>query len=115
MKKKIPVKINPIMEEVKNKLREIYGNRLKSIILYGSYARGNADEGSDIDLIILLENMDKPVTEMEKYSREIHSIDLEYDTLISAIPIDASQYRTRKLPLILNAKREGIIFYERAE
>ncbi|HEY9246921.1 MAG TPA: nucleotidyltransferase domain-containing protein [Candidatus Methanoperedens sp.] len=100
--------IKGILEMAKATLQKIYGKRLKGIILYGSYARGEAVEGSDIDLIVLLDNMQNPMDELEMYSKEIHQLDLAYDTLISIIPFDVKQYNTRKLPIILNAKKEGI-------
>ncbi len=109
MRKKIPNTIKPILAEVRKKLEEIYGNRLKGIILYGSYARGDADEGSDIDLVILLENMKDPCAEIDRFSNEIGQIDLKYDTLISIIPIDEPEFRVRRLPLIMNVKKEGIV------
>jgi len=50
--------IKEILEEVGEKLKKLYGENLRGIILYGSYARGEATEDSDIDLIILLEDME---------------------------------------------------------
>jgi predicted nucleotidyltransferase len=100
--------IKPILDEAKERLQKIYGERLKEIILSGSYARGDATEGSDIDLILLLDDINSPISELEKFSGEIHQLDFLYDTLISIIPIEEGQYRTRRLPIILNAKREGI-------
>ncbi|MDI6884788.1 MAG: nucleotidyltransferase domain-containing protein [archaeon] len=108
MKRKIPEEIKPILEEVKKKLKEIYGEKLRGVILYGSYSRGDFSEGSDIDLIILLEDMKDPITEREKYFNEIWELDLKYDTVISIIPFKEEEYKTRRLPVILNAKREGI-------
>ncbi|MEW6202071.1 MAG: nucleotidyltransferase domain-containing protein [bacterium] len=100
--------IEEILKKAKSSLRKIYGKRLKGIILYGSYARGDADDGSDIDLIILLEDMKNACAEIDRCSEEIHHLDYIYDTLISIIPIDMKEYNTRLSPLILNAKREGI-------
>ena len=100
--------IKPILDEAKKRLQRIYGERLKGLILYGSYARGDATEGSDIDLILLSEGMKSPISELEKFSGEIHQLDFLYDTVISIIPIEEGQYRTRRLPIILNSKREGI-------
>lgn len=94
--------------EVKDALVKIYGDRLKGIILYGYYARGDADEGLDIDIIIILEEMEDFIKELERCSENIHEIDLEYDTLISIIPMDTYQYSKLKTPLILNIKKEGI-------
>ena len=108
MKRQISGKIKTILDEVKKRLEIIYGDNLKAIILYGSYARGDFTDGSDIDLIILLEDMKEPMTEREKYFNEIWELDLKYDTVISIIPLKEEDYRTRKLPIILNAKKEGI-------
>ena len=101
--------IEEILKKAKAVLQKIYGKRLKGVILYGSYARGEAVEGSDIDLIVLLDNMENPIDELEKCSIQIHQLDLAYDTLISLLPFDLNQYNTRKLPIIMNAKKEGIL------
>jgi len=107
MKKNIPQAIKTILADVKAHLKKIYGDTLRDIILYGSYARGDFTEGSDIDLIILLRDMKEPIVERKKYFDAIWELDLKYDTVISIIPLREDEYRTRKLPLILNAKREG--------
>jgi predicted nucleotidyltransferase len=57
-RKKPPEIIAPILAEVKSALREIYGDNLRKVILYGSYARGDYDtEGSDIDVMLVLNDM----------------------------------------------------------
>ncbi len=45
--------IENILSELKRELKQLYQNRLVSIILYGSYARGEAGEDSDIDVVVL--------------------------------------------------------------
>jgi predicted nucleotidyltransferase len=109
MKEPIPVAIRPILEEIKQRLQEIYGSKLKEVILFGSYARGDAEPGSDIDLIILLEDMEDTLAEREKYFKAILELDRKYDTLISIVPFRESEFAGRRMPLILNAKREGIV------
>jgi len=108
MKKKLPQKIKTILAEIKQRLIEIYGDKLKDIILYGSFARGDFVEGSDIDIVILLEEMKDHISERETYFDAIGELGLKYDTVISIVPIKEEEYKTRKLPLILNVKREGI-------
>ncbi len=107
MKKRTPQIIKTVLTDVKKCLKKIYGDTLKDIILYGSYARGDFTAGSDIDLIILLKDMKEPIAERKKYFDAIWELDLKYDTVISIIPFREEEYRTRKLPLILNAKKEG--------
>jgi len=104
----IPQAIRPILQEVKAKLEAIYGERLRGIVLFGSWARGDATDGSDIDLLILLDGVQDPVLELAEYSKEIYEIDLEYDVVISTVPVDAAQFATGELPLYVCARREGI-------
>ena len=40
----------------------------KNIILIGSYARGDSTDDSDIDILILLDDMADPISEMENIS-----------------------------------------------
>ncbi|MBQ8699948.1 MAG: nucleotidyltransferase domain-containing protein, partial [Schwartzia sp.] len=47
-------KTNALLSEYANTVKEIYGNTLNKIILYGSYARGDYKNDSDIDIMILL-------------------------------------------------------------
>ena len=51
---KNPQELNPdlLLEELKNKLIKIFGDKLKRIIKYGSYARGENHEGSDLDIMV---------------------------------------------------------------
>ena len=49
--KKIPSNVNTILDEFVNGVNEILGNRMKKIILYGSYARGDFQKNSDIDIM----------------------------------------------------------------
>lgn len=109
MNRELPEEIKQILEEVKKLFVEIYGDSLKEVILYGSYARGDYTEGSDIDLIILLDNVNETIlSEREYYSKLIWEIDLRYDVVISVLPMSEETYRTRQWPVILNAKREGV-------
>jgi len=107
--KKTRKDIEPILEEVKKRLQKIYGEKLKGVILYGSYARGDATEGSDIDIIVLLDEINDFDAELDTLFEIIGRIDLKYDTLISILPLEERQYLARRLPVILNAKREGIL------
>jgi predicted nucleotidyltransferase len=106
--KKTRKHIEPILEEVKRSLQKIYGGRLRKVILYGSYARGDATEGSDIDIIVLLDEIRDFDAELDTLFEVIGQIDFKYDTLISVLPMEEKQFLARRLPVILNAKREGI-------
>ena len=59
----IPKKINSILEEFIEGAKNILGNRMKKIILYGSYARGDYKKDSDIDIMILTDLNDEEISE----------------------------------------------------
>jgi len=42
------------IETVAERLRDVFGERLERIVLYGSYARGEQTPGSDVDLLVLV-------------------------------------------------------------
>ena len=48
----------PVVKDVSAALRQLYGERLSKIILYGSYARGDQHEESDIDFLVLLKDQE---------------------------------------------------------
>ena len=104
--------IQQILDEIIERVEEFYGERLKTLILYGSYARGDATDDSDIDLIILLKGMRDTCEEILRFSQCLGDLELRYDTLISILPFDVVEYEQKHLPVVLNAKREGIIVYE---
>ena len=103
------MEIEPILKEFKQKIAELYGQRLKKVILYGSYARGQAnDEHSDIDLAVVLAGTVKPCEEIDRMIDIITDINLDYDVLLSVYPVSENDYRSVNSPLLLNLRREGI-------
>lgn len=107
MARKLPKKIELVLEETKAQLSALYPNRLKDIILFGSYARGDYTKGSDIDLLLLLDQVADPGAEHDRYFPSICDLSLKYDTVVSVIPMGHETYNSKKTPLILNARKEG--------
>lgn len=99
---------DPIILEFFNHLKDRFGDNLESLILYGSYARGEADEESDYDFLIVLNNCDNFSLEFNKISSIASELSLKYNTLISAFPVGLQSYLKRNDPLLLNIRREGI-------
>ena len=108
MAKKRPRKIDKVLAEAKAMLSAQYANRLKGIVLFGSYARGDFTEQSDIDLLVLLSHLPDPLAEDERIFPAICDLSLKYDTVLSIVLMDFDAFRSRKTPLILNAGKEGV-------
>lgn len=102
------MEIKGILNKLKTEIEKLYGKRFKNIILYGSWARGEATEESDIDVVIILEGKVIPGKEIDRMIDIITEINLEYGVLISIYPVSESDYSTINSPLLINVRREGV-------
>jgi len=103
--------IDIIKKEVAIAARMCMGDKLKKVILYGSYARGDYNNESDIDIMILA---DIPHEDCWKERMKVSSLtgwlDLEYNVLISLHVTDSATYNRyiNVLPFYMNIVNEGI-------
>jgi predicted nucleotidyltransferase len=100
--------IDNILSEFRQGIAELYGSRLKNVLLYGSWARGTATEDSDIDLMVILEEPVVPGQEIDRMIDVITDTNLKYGVLISVYPVSTKAFATVNSPLLINARREGI-------
>ncbi len=63
----------PVVNSLKKDLHHYFGNRVSRIFLYGSYARGDYNENSDVDIMVLLN--DSPAWTDEKF---VSGLSFEY-------------------------------------
>lgn len=98
-----------VLRDFKRVVKEIYGHRLKRIVLYGSHARGDASEDSDIDILLVLGDPVDPVEERTRLSELILELCLEHDVVLSVLPIGESIYTTGGQPFLHNVRREGVV------
>jgi len=96
------------MKELKEGLIRIYGDRLKAVYLYGSYARGDYREGSDVDVMILLKTYKDYWKEYLRSSDYVSDISLKYDVTVSYILVKEVQWKDADRPLLRNIHREGM-------
>jgi len=103
----VPPRLQAVLGETEAALRGIYGGRFRGLVLFGSQARGRADPGSDIDLVLLLEKSDG-ARERRHCSEAVAELSLRHDTVISLVPMGIEEFRSAKTPFLLNVRREGI-------
>ncbi len=107
----MPVHILDIMEDFAKNARKILGNSLDSVIVYGSYARGDYSEFSDIDVMLLVSLGDEDI---KKISDQIS--DLAFDFMmkygVDISPVitntDHFNYWADNLPYYRNVRDEGV-------
>ena len=102
------VRETPVIQECKKALSKTYGKRLKGIVLYGSVARNEAEQTSDIDLLVLLAPPFDYFAELRKIVDVLYPIQLESERLISAKPVSVNDFQAGSLSLYRNAARDGI-------
>jgi uncharacterized protein len=100
--------INPTLNELKLGLKELYGDRLVRLILFGSHARGEANPDSDIDLLAVLKSPVSQTQEIFYMSNLRVKILLEHDELVSIIPVTEEDFSKRNVGFLRNIRKEGI-------
>ncbi|RLD73391.1 MAG: nucleotidyltransferase domain-containing protein [Bacteroidetes bacterium] len=112
MKKKIPKStetIKPILLKFKKELKELYGDNMLQIILFGSYARGDIHSESDIDLLLILNKMKSPYHENVFMNELLADFNLEFEKYFSVITTTLPKFNNMKNPLYENVKNEGFV------
>ena len=104
-------KMKMIVKDIISGLQTITKNDLESVILYGSYARGDYDYQSDIDIAVLLKCNRM---EMKAYTDALADfmvdLNLAYDVLVSFCCIPYNEFVEKKnvLPYYKNIEQEGV-------
>ena len=97
-----------ILNEYRQRLKEVVGDELDSLILYGSQARGDTLEGSDIDVLCVMKRPFDYGQLIERTSQITAELSLKYDVVISRAFATLEDYRTRQTPFLMNVRREGV-------
>jgi len=100
-----------LKNQIKKFIKQIktqYGDNLVKVILYGSRARGDSDESSDYDLLLIF---NKITPEIKSYINDLEGeFFCEYSIIISAHCFsedDIDRYKYE--PFLMNAQKEGIV------
>lgn len=88
-------------------LGRLYGNRLRRVLLFGSWARGDAHPESDLDLLVVLDRVDSPWDELRAMDEILDRHSVENETVISAIPVAEAQLAKPTVPVLIRATAEG--------
>lgn len=97
-----------IVSQFKLQLQKLYGERLAKVILFGSYARGEEKETSDIDFLVVLK--DKRIStfsEIEKMNSLTYEIMLKYGKVISFVPTTEEKFNSSPNYFYRRVKQEG--------
>lgn len=100
--------IRGLMSQLRTGLDELYGSRLKGVYLYGSYARGMADQESDVDALIVLDRIERYGHEINRTSDLVSSLSLQYGLSISRVFLSHDDWTSRDTPFLANVRGEAV-------
>lgn len=104
----LPPNVRAVVLKLEQGLRKLYGDRYRGLLLYGSYARGDAREGSDVDLLLLLQGPVKPAREILRLQEVKGPLSLEVDLLLSVIPVSFEDFEQAKTSFLRTIRSEAI-------
>ena len=90
-----PMFLDAVLTRFRDAVREIYGERVENVVLYGSRARGDYRQDSDYDVALFLRDLPNRAEEMDRLAQM--ETDILYDTgsMINTLPFPAAAYRER--------------------
>lgn len=106
--------LKTMLTELAAMLHDIYCDKLKTIILYGSVARGTATDESDIDIAALIDGTDEELKEYEDSLCDISTdLSLKYLKVFSIIDVSYQEFMAWRnvSPFYRNISEEGMVLY----
>jgi uncharacterized protein len=101
-------KLTALLTELRRRFEALYGERLVQMILFGSQARGDAEPGSDIDVLVVLKDPVRAGEEIERTIDFVADLSLQHNEVISCAFIGEDRFKHRHGPLLRNVRREGV-------
>lgn len=107
-------RIGALLSHVKSELKKFLGVKLKRLIIYGSYSRGDYDNESDLDLMALVDAPHPDETFEEQVLDVMVNLSLEHDAVISIFLENEQEYENLKnfKPFFKKVEREGIEIHQ---
>ena len=106
--------LTEVLKKYVNDVHEIYGDKLKTIILYGSYARGDFRPDSDIDIMILVDLSDDEIRRKGHMLSDV-TFNYNFNNNLEIMPIvknwDHFNRWLRAYPFYNNVRNEGVELY----
>ena len=105
------LEVRTIIAQLRDSLASIFSQVLFDVILFGSYAGNDADDGSDIDVMFLVDSSRQTIQEKHwQIGEAAAEVLMEFGIVVSPIVENRAYYHANAdlLPFFKNVKREGV-------
>ena len=99
--------INELLVRLRSGLEKLYGERLAGVYLFGSFARGEATPESDVDILIVLDEVADYGREIEHTGQLISDLSLDYEVSISRFFVSLAAWQHRDSPFLSNVREQA--------
>jgi hypothetical protein len=89
-------------------LRRLYGERLRSVILLGPWARGDAHPESEVELLVVLDSVPDRWQEKRRMDSVMWRHSIRNDTVVTEVPVTQAELDRAATPLLVRAAAEGV-------
>ena len=103
----MPSHVQNLLRELKNELAHIYGEQLKGVYLYGSYARGDNQQDSDVDVMIVLKDYKRYSDEIKRTSELNAKLSLAYNLSVSRVFMTEERWKHDDSPFLRNVRTQS--------
>ena len=106
--------LNKIRDEVVHGVLEVFPDSVEKIILFGSYARGEETDESDIDICVVF--YDESFKNRKLYKNMlswIGDVECDYDACIQIVKTTKESYDNKDIYLYTNVERDGVVWYDK--
>ncbi len=103
---KAPVK--SLLAELRKGLQGLYGARLRGLYLYGSYARGEPESESDVDVLVVLNRIERYGGEIDFTGELISKLSLHYEVSISTVFVSEGDWTTGDTNFLANVREDAV-------
>lgn len=101
-------KLKDLLIELRQGLEIIYGMRLRGLYLYGSYARREQDDESDVDVLVVLNDFESYYAEVHRTGQLASDLSLKYSVTISEVFMKEEKWLYGDTPFLMNVRPEAI-------
>lgn len=102
------LRLRKILNKLQSEFSRILDEKLDTILLFGSQARGDARVGSDIDVLVIINGEFNYGDLIKRTSSIVSNLSLEYDVAISRAFMSKEHFEHDQDPFLLNVRREGV-------